>query len=113
VNDRIVLQSRSSSQDIVTSRTTSPYSGAEKKLFDLNISWLLHRIDSQSRYATFCTDRDRADCLTPSRNEEMSIALTFFKEAVTWSENAFRYFKSDLFEVKQCYGQSQQQQELS
>jgi hypothetical protein len=43
----------------------------------------------------------------------MSIALTFFKEVVTWSESAFRYFKSELFEVQQCCGQSQQQQELS
>jgi hypothetical protein len=97
--DRIVLQSRSSGQEILTSRKTSPYSGAEKKQFKLNISWLLHRIDSQARQVTFCIDRDRADCHTPSRNEEESSALTFFKKAVTWSETAFGYFKDNLFDV--------------
>jgi hypothetical protein len=111
--DRIVLQSRSSGQEILTSRKTSPYSGAEKKQFDLNISWLLHRIDSQSRQVTFCIDRDRADCYTPSRNEEVSSALTFFKEAVTWSETAFGYFKDDLFDVQESYGRSRVKQDLS
>jgi hypothetical protein len=110
--DRIVLQSRLSAQDIVTCGKSSPYSAASMKHFDLNISWLLHRIDSQSRLASFCIDRDRADCHTPARNEQVLSALTFFMEAATWSNDVIEYFKTDLFEVQRAFGRSKVEQDL-
>jgi hypothetical protein len=111
--DRIVLQSRSSEQSIVTSSKTCPYPRATNTHFELNISWLLRRIDPQLTRATFSIDRDRDDCHTPTRNEEVSLGLAFFLQSVKWCSKVLRYFVDTLFEVQLSYSLSRVRQDLT
>jgi hypothetical protein len=112
VNDRIVLQSRSSEQDIVTSSAISPYPGATNKHFDLNISWLLRRIDSRTTLVNFQIDRDQDDCHTPSRNKEVSAALDFFAKSAVWSQKVTSYLRESIFIVQLSYSQNHIEQDL-
>jgi hypothetical protein len=98
--DRIVLQSRSSEQEIVTQCETCPYGGSTSNHFDLNISWLLRQIDSQSTRATFSIDRNRDDCHTPARNKDILEALTFFFQAGDWANHVQECFRHELFQVQ-------------
>jgi hypothetical protein len=111
--DRIVLQSRSSEQSIVTSSKTSPYPGATNTHSELNISWLLRRIDPQSTRATFSIDRDRDDCHTPTRNEEVSSGLAFFMQSAEWCINVREQFMNKLFEVQHIYSLSHVRQDMT
>ena len=56
LEDRIVLQSRKSCQDIVTASRLSPYPEATKNHCDLNISWLLRCMDNKLMQVTFLID---------------------------------------------------------
>jgi hypothetical protein len=112
VNDRIVLQSRSSEQDIVTSSAISPYPGATNKYFDLNISWLLRRIDSRTNLVNFQIDRDQDDCHTPSRNKEVSAALDFFAKSAAWSQKVTSYLRECIFIVQLSYSENHIKQDL-
>jgi hypothetical protein len=111
--DRIVLQSRSSEQSIVTLSKTSPYPSATNTHPELNISWLLRRIDPLSTRATFSIDRDRDDCHTPTRNEEVSLGLAFFMQSAEWCANVREHFMNKLFEVQHIYSQSHVRQDLT
>jgi hypothetical protein len=111
--DRIVLQSRSSEQEIVTQCETCPYSGSTSNHFDLNISWLLRRIDSNSARATFSIDRNRDDCHTPARNKDISEALTFFFKAGDWANNIQECFRHELFQVQLNSSTDHVKQDLS
>jgi hypothetical protein len=113
VNDRIVLQSRSSEQDIVTSSAISPYPGATNKHFDLNISWLLRRIDSRTTLVNFSTDRDQDDCHTPSCNKEVSAALDFFMRSMVWFEVVINNLHESIFIVQLSYGQDHVKQDMT
>jgi hypothetical protein len=113
VNDRIVLQSRSSEHSIVTPSKTCPYPGASNTHFDLNISWLLRHIDPKSTQAIFSIDRDRDDCHTPTRNEDVSLSLEFFKEAADWTVNSMRHFLDIVFEVQHTYNLSHVKQDVT
>jgi hypothetical protein len=65
--DRIVLQSRKSHQDIVTTSRSSRYPEATNNHCDLNISSLLRCMDDKLMQITFLIDRDMKGCHTPSR----------------------------------------------
>jgi hypothetical protein len=113
VNDRIVLQSRSSEQDIVTSIAISPFAGATTQHFELNISWLLRRIDSRTTLVNFSIDRDHDECHTPSRNKDVSAALDFFVKSMAWCERVSSYFHECIFAVQLAYSQDHVKQDLS
>jgi hypothetical protein len=110
--DRIVLQSRSSEQEIVTESETCPYASAAKNHFDLNISWLLRRIDSQSTRVTFSIDRKRDNCHTPSNNEDIAAALAFFSKCGEWSYKVLSCHDK-LFRVQQTYSKNHVKQDLT
>jgi hypothetical protein len=110
--DRILLQSRSSEQEIVTTSETSPYASAAENHFDLNISWLLRRIDSQSTRVIFSVDRHRDDCHTPSNNEDIAVALAFFRKCAEWCHNVMSCVDK-LFRVQQTYSTNHVKQDLS
>jgi hypothetical protein len=110
--DRIVLQSRSSEQEIVTTSETSPYASAAENHFDFNISWLLRRIDSQSTRVIFSIDRHRDDCHTPSNNEDIAVALAFFRKCAEWCYNIMSCMDK-LFRIQQTYSTNHAKQDLS
>jgi hypothetical protein len=110
--DRIVLQSRSSEQEIVTTSETSPYAGATENHFDLNISWLLRRIDLQISRANFSIDRNRNDCHTPTHNQDIAAALAFFTTCGEWCHNVMRA-KDELLKVQQKFSQNHFKQDLT
>jgi hypothetical protein len=87
LEDRIVLQSRKSHQDIITPSRSSPYPEATKSHSDLNISWLLRCMDDKLMQITFAIDRKMKECHTPSRNSQVSDALDFFRKFREWSHH--------------------------
>jgi hypothetical protein len=113
VKDRMTLQSRSSEQDIVTSSAISPYPGATIKHTDLNISWLLRRIDSRTTLVNFSIDRDHNECHTPSCNKEVSAALDFFMKSKIWCEDVIYCFLGSILTVQLSYGQDIAEQDLT
>ena len=99
LEDRIVLQSRKSHQDIVTTSRSSPYPEATNNHFDLNISWLLRCMDDKLMQITFAIDREMKDCHTPSCNPRVSDALAFFRKFREWCLHVADYFLT-LFQVQ-------------
>jgi hypothetical protein len=100
LDDRIVLQSRKSHQDIVTSSRSSPYPEATNSFHDLNISWLLRCMDDKLMQITFLIDREMKDCHTPSRNLQVLGALSFFRKFKEWVLCVNDYFLYRLFQVQ-------------
>lgn len=99
LEDRIVLQSRKSHQDIITSSRSSPYPEATKNHCDLNISWLLRCMDEKLMRITFVIDRGMTGCHTPSRNPRVFDALAFFGNLREWCFYVDGYFLT-LFQVQ-------------
>ena len=104
IDDRIILQSRSSQQSVVTTSKTNPYPESSKNQIDVNISWLLRCIVEETSKVSFSIDRELADCHTPARNRQVSSALDFFRRFRMWSSSVYRYFMNDLFQVQKIFG---------
>jgi hypothetical protein len=100
IDDRIVLQSRSSQQEIVKVARSCPYPAATSKQYDFNISWLLRCVDEKTMQVSFSIDRDLEDCHTPARNQQVYSALDFFRRFREWSGEVSRYFTTELFQVE-------------
>jgi hypothetical protein len=100
LDDRIVLQSRKSHQDIVTSSRSSPYPEATNSFHDLNISWLLRCMNNKLMQITFLIDREMKDCHTPSRNLQVLGALRFYRKFKEWVLYVNGYFLYRLFQVQ-------------
>ncbi len=94
--NRVELQSRTGSSEVVTSGTkAAPYPAANKiGPFEVSLSWLLRNISAptaaaagEEDKATFKIDRDADTCKTPRRNEDSETALEFFCDIGRWCKN--------------------------
>ena len=103
LEDRIMLQSRKSHQDIVTASRSSPYPEATKNHYDLNISWLLRCMDDKLMRINFLIDRKMKECHTPSRNSQVSHALDLFRKFREWGQHVGCCFTVSLFQVQQMH----------
>ena len=95
--NRVELQSRTASSEVVTSgrRTkAAPYPAANKiGPFEVSLSWLLRNVSGSTTAAAgedkaaFKIDRDADTCKTPRRNEDSETALELFCDIGRWCKN--------------------------
>ncbi len=111
-DEKVVLQKRSGDAEIMTPgelgitveqrQNRTPRS---KRLvrdpIDVEITWLLQQINSDTSKLQFSIDRSRKDCRTPRRNPEIGSSLSHFSSFFSWSSRVHNYFVSDLFPVQQ------------
>jgi hypothetical protein len=97
--DKMILQSRKASQEIITAVKKPPQVDASTvSSQDLNLSWFLASIDPQTMKFRFSIDRERDSCRTPRRNEEVDAALLFFSRMRVWASQVSIYL-DHLFAV--------------
>eukprot|EP01043_Picozoa_sp_COSAG02_P035900 COSAG02_NODE_2599_length_8448_cov_229.846568_4_plen_887_part_00 len=96
-DDRVDLQSRTSSCEIVT--TGHPGSPRPETTvpspIDVPITWLLQNISSES-VCSFKIDRSAKSCRTPRRNDEVVAGLRFFSAFSDWGTQLHNYFIRNL-----------------
>jgi hypothetical protein len=101
---RVELVSRKARIEIKTAAKTTPRPQAVvRSPIDLDLSWLLRRIDGESRVA-FAIDRTDAACHTPRRNPEVDAALSALDGWHAWCGSVHSYFVSTVFPAQQEHG---------
>ncbi len=71
---------------------------------DVQLTWLLNRLDRASLVTTFAIARDAADCRTPRRNAQTEEALAFFRTVFAWSERVQAYLTGQVFPIQTSGG---------
>ncbi len=119
--DKLTLQTRSSSQEIIRSSKAAPYPETSHHKFEVNISWLMRTLtptssatsasssassDGSALEVSFAVDRVREDCHTPARNEQVHAAQTFFAKYRQWAHKVQQYFASSVFQVQLTHSSS-------
>ena len=105
VDEKIVLRASSGNHEIKTRVKETPRPVVDvKDALDLNISWLLQHVNTESLGTLFGIHRGNPKCFTPRRNPDVDKVVTFFAEANHWGSKVQRYFLSDLFEAQQPHG---------
>jgi hypothetical protein len=119
--DRVVLRSRSATQEIVTSVKANPRK--ESTIYppiDVDVTWFLSRIAStraqtkdsaggndvspMDGVVDFIVDRTSAKCHTPRRNPDVEGALTRICNLSWWANSVSSYFRDHLFPVVTEHG---------
>ena len=67
---------------------------------DVQLTWLLNRLDGMSLATAFAIARDAAECRTPRRNAQTEEALAFFRTVFAWSERVQAYVTGQVFPVQ-------------
>lgn len=105
VDDIMQISSRSASQLIVLRAKTAVYPEQDIKRFEVNITWLLQKINPIDGTGTFEINRSQDKCFTPRRNPDIDAALVFCAELTYWAESVKLYFRK-LFDVQLVYSQN-------
>ncbi len=74
---------------------------------DVQLTWLLNRLDRASLVTSFAIARDAADCRTPRRNAQTEEALAFFRTVFAWSERVQAYLTGQVFPIQTSGGLQQ------
>lgn len=91
--EKLVLQRRHAKHEIITTVKKPPQ--LDSKVFpclDLNLTWLLDKVEDNSHTISFSIDRLKENCRTPSRNTEVSQATEFFAKLRSWGAQVDFYF---------------------
>ncbi len=64
---------------------------------DVNITWLLQRLDAASLAPVFAISRAASSCLTPRRNSDIEAAFSHFHSFSSWARSVHSYFSGVLF----------------
>jgi hypothetical protein len=95
VDQKLKLQSRSSSMIVVTQSKHAPIAESrEKQAVDLLLTWFLKQIDTAEGTAQFHTTRESAK--TPRRNDQVEDAMAFFNNLKEWATSVRAHFTVDL-----------------
>ncbi|MCC7537080.1 MAG: hypothetical protein IT379_12740 [Deltaproteobacteria bacterium] len=70
---------------------------------DVDLSWLLRRLDGESR-VSFAIDREDPSCHTPRRNRQVDDVLYGFATLHAWCARVWAYFVNEVFPVQQEHG---------
>eukprot|EP01122_Echinamoeba_exundans_P012393 TRINITY_DN5163_c0_g1_i1.p1 TRINITY_DN5163_c0_g1~~TRINITY_DN5163_c0_g1_i1.p1 ORF type:complete len:964 (-),score=215.79 TRINITY_DN5163_c0_g1_i1:8-2899(-) len=102
-SEKITLQSRSAGCELITTVKNSP----QPEVYihpsqDVNITWLLNRINPSDGIFTFAINRKAESCRTPRRNSEIESALSVFGLFHDWCNSVESYFRR-LFAVQQSH----------
>ena len=96
-DDFTEFKSRSGISTIITSTETTPRPKVViRDPVDLDLSWILSNIDSQSNVA-FKINRESDTCKTPRRNEDIESAFDFFVRVHTFCSKVHNYFVNTVF----------------
>jgi len=103
-NDRVLLQSRKSTFEIVTGSDTSPQpSSSVQPSQDVTVTWLFQNLSDQFAL-NFAIDRLSKSCRTPRRNPQIETALSFFQNYSYWCNGVSSYFRNTLFPIQTNHG---------
>jgi len=104
--DKIVLRSRSVSQEVVTRANQAPFPEVETFQEDLELGPFLSLLQqekdnnsSSSFHVTFSINRTHARCFTPVRNPDLEAVLLFFHKMHEWAHQLDQYFTDKLAAV--------------
>eukprot|EP01063_Lacrimia_lanifica_P028423 TRINITY_DN414_c0_g2_i4.p1 TRINITY_DN414_c0_g2~~TRINITY_DN414_c0_g2_i4.p1 ORF type:complete len:1039 (+),score=271.03 TRINITY_DN414_c0_g2_i4:53-3169(+) len=79
---------------------TAPVSVPVKEVAEVDITWLLERLDS-SGTASFAINRGDAECRTPLRNPEVAAALKAFRGLSAFADGVRTHFRGTLVAARQ------------
>jgi hypothetical protein len=102
-SEKITLQSRSAGCELITTVKNSP----QPEVYihpsqDMNITWLLNRINPSDGIFNFAINRAAESCRTPRRNSEIETALSVYGLFHDWCDSVKSYFLR-LFAVQQSH----------
>lgn len=100
----VVLLTRSGGVEIKTGAKTTPRPKVvARPPVEVNITWLLDRIDAELR-SSFVIDRADKACHTPRRNRQIDAALREAAQFHVWCSQVASYFLGELFTAQQEHG---------
>jgi hypothetical protein len=87
-----------------TVESTPKPANVVRSALDVNLSWLLQRLNDK-RQASFSIDRsDVKKCCTPRRNPQAEAALEFGRTLSSWCDSVRSYFLHTLLPVQADHG---------
>ncbi len=100
----LTLLARIGSVELKTGAKTTPRPlGVVRPPVEVNVTWLLGRLDAESR-PSFAIDRTAKACHTPRRNPQVEAALAALEELHGWCARVLAYFQGDLFPAQPDHG---------
>lgn len=100
----VVIRARAGYVEIKTAAKTTPRpKTVVRPNLDVNLGWLLGRVDADGHVA-FTIDRTDEECHTPRRNEQVDEALEELERLHAWCGAVWSYFARDLFPAQQEHG---------
>ncbi len=104
LDQAVSLRARAGHQEIRTRAKTTPRpKSVVRPSLDVNLTWLLGRINAADQLA-FEIDRTAAACHTPRRNPQVEEALLAVGELYSFCEVVTSYFTKDLFSAQPDHG---------
>jgi hypothetical protein len=101
--DKIVLQSRSVTQEVVTRSNQAPFPEVETFQEDLELGpflsllqWEKDNSSSSSFHVNFSINRTHTHCFTPVRNSDLEAVLLFFHKMHQWARQLDQYFTDKI-----------------
>jgi hypothetical protein len=103
--DRLVLQQRKGSCELITGSRDNPPKSKVNVIspIEADLSWLLRRI-RQARTINFAIDRAAKSCHTPRRNADIQAALNYFASFGKFAKGVETYLLRVLFPVQPSHG---------
>lgn len=93
---QVVLLENSGKCEVLTTTKDTPYPKLTRPApIDLNLTWLISQLRSQQGLeVNFTINRSDAKCFTPRQNPNITAAISYFTEALTFSSKLLSYFSA-------------------